>query len=172
MITVNDYTKLKPEGFVEKVLKFAFGMLGVDKPEVTVTVDEPFLERMSTGDIEYEGILTPTQLPHSYVLRVKDVGKGEMLRILAHEAVHMSQQERGDLVVNPDTLECRWKGKKFTKDYPYMDRPWEKEAFSKQAEILKAYKAAEKQKKAETPQPGCALFILLFIILSISLWML
>lgn len=171
MIKVNDYTKLKPEGFVEKVLGFAFGLLGVDGPEVTVAVDEPFLKRMSTGDIEYEGILVPTPRPHAYVLRVKDVTKGEMLRILAHEAVHMLQQERGDLVVNPDTLECRWKGKKYTNDYPYMSRPWEKEAFKKQAEILKAYKAAERQEKMDTPQPGCALVILLFIILSISLWM-
>ena len=172
MITIRDYTKLKPEGFVEKVLNFAFPRLGVDNVEVMVGVDEDFLDRISPPDIEYEGVLVPSALPHTYILRVRNVGKGEMLRILAHEAVHMWQQERGDLVVSPDTLECRWKGEKFTKDYPYMDRPWEKEAFKKQAEILKAYKAAEKQKKAETPQPGCALVILLFIILSISLWML
>ena len=164
MIKVNDYTKLKPEGFVEKVLGFAFGLLGVDGPEVTVAVDEPFLKRMSTGDIEYEGILVPTPRPHAYVLRVKDVTKGEMLRILAHEAVHMSQQERGDLVVNPDTLECRWKGEKYTNDYPYMSRPWEKEAFKTQAEILKAYKASQKAEKGGK-QSGCLLVILFIIFL-------
>lgn len=171
MNTIVDYTKL-PKGFVEKVLNFAFGIVGVKDVNVTVGVDEAFLQKMSPPDMEYEGILVPSPLSHTYILRVKDVMKGEMLRILAHEAVHISQQERGDLKVNPDTLECRWKGEKYTNDYPYMDRPWEKEAFKTQAEILKAYRASEKQEKLSTPQPGCALIILLFLILSISLWML
>ncbi len=171
MITICDYTKLQ-SGFVEKILGFAFGIVGVKDANVTVTVDEAFLQKMSSPDFEYEGVLVPSPLDHTYVLRVKDVAKGEMQRILAHEAVHISQQERGDLVVNPDTLECRWKGEKYTNDYPYMDRPWEKEAFKKQAEILKAYRASEKQEKLSAPQPGCALIILLFLILSISLWML
>lgn len=171
MNTIVDYTKLS-KGFVEKVLNFAFGIVGVKDVNVTVGVDEAFLQRMSPPDMEYEGILVPSPLSHTYILRVKDVMKGEMLRILAHEAVHISQQERGDLKVNPDTLECRWKGEKYTNDYPYMDRPWEKEAFKTQTEILKAYRASEKQEKLSTPQPGCALIILLFLILSISLWML
>lgn len=171
MATIKDYTKLKPEGFVEKVLGFAFKKVGVKDANVTVTVDEAFLQRMSSPDFEYEGVLVPSPLDHTYILRVKDVAKGEMLRILAHEAVHISQQERGDLKVNPDTLECRWKGKKFTNDYPYMDRPWEKEAFKTQAEILKAYKASQKAEKGGN-QPGCLLFILLFVIVSVSLWML
>lgn len=171
MTTIIDNTK-QPPGFIEKVLGFAFGMVGVKDVNVSVIVNEPFLQKMSPPDMEYEGILVPSPIAHTYILMVKDVAKGEMLRILAHEAVHISQQERGDLVVNPDTLECRWKGEKYTNDYPYMDRPWEKEAFKTQAEILKAYRASEKQEKLSTPQPGCALIILLFLILSISLWML
>lgn len=164
MIVVKDYTKLNPSGFVEKVLGFAFGIVGVKDANVTVTVDEAFLQKMSPPDIEYEGILVPSPLDHTYILRVKDVSKGEMLRILAHEAVHISQQERGDLNVNPDTLECRWKGKKYTNDYPYMDRPWEKEAFKTQAEILKAYKASQKAEKGGK-QSGCLLVILFIIFL-------
>lgn len=143
---INDYTKL-PKGFVEKVLNFAFGIVGVKDANVTVTVDEAFLQRMSPPDMEYEGILVPSPLSHTYILRVKDVMKGEMLRILAHEAVHISQQERGDLKVNPDTLECRWKGEKYTNDYPYMDRPWEQEAFKEQSLISKAYRKTIKKKR-------------------------
>ena len=170
MIEIHDYTEL-PKGFVEKVLGFAFGIVGVKDVNVTVTVDEDFLKKMSSPDFEYEGVLVPSPLDHTYILRVKDVSKGEMQRILAHEAVHISQQERGDLKVNPDTLECRWKGKKYTNDYPYMARPWEKEAFKTQAEILKAYKASQKAEKGGK-QPGCLLFVLLFVIVSVSLWML
>lgn len=167
---IKDYTKLQ-SGFVEKVLGFAFGIVGVKDVNVTVTVDEDFLKKMSSPDFEYEGVLVPSPLDHTYILRVKDVSKGEMQRILAHEAVHISQQERGDLKVNPDTLECRWKGKKYTNDYPYIDRPWEKEAFKTQAEILKAYKASQKAEKGGK-QPGCLLFVLLFVIVSVSLWVL
>lgn len=145
MIDIKDYTKL-PKGFVEKVLNFAFGIVGVKDANVTVTVDEDFLKKMSSPDFEYEGVLVPSPLDHTYILRVKDVSKGEMQRILAHEAVHISQQERGDLKVNPDTLECRWKGKKYTNDYPYMDRPWEKEAFKVQSDILRQYKKSKKRK--------------------------
>lgn len=171
MIEIKDYTSKNPDGTVERVLNYASSFLGLEGIIVTVAKNAALLKKLSTKDIDFEAILVPSGMEHSYTLYITDVGKKEQVRILAHEAIHMWQQEKGDLIVDPVTYECRWKGEKYTNDYPYMDRPWEKEAFKTQAEILKAYKASQKAEKGGK-QPGCLLFVLLFVIVSVSLWML
>lgn len=55
---------------------------------------------------------------------------------LAHEMVHVKQFARNELNPNMST----WKKKRvIVDDIPYYERPWEKEAFDLQYEMLKKY---------------------------------
>ncbi len=54
--------------------------------------------------------------------------KNELIRTIFHEMVHVKQYVQGDLShTDSDNL---WKGK--VVDVPYMDRPWEKEAYEQE----------------------------------------
>lgn len=52
---------------------------------------------------------------------------------LAHEMVHVKQMALG--ILSPGNKGFVWKGRKWAKRTPYLDRPWEVQAFSQQ-EIL------------------------------------
>jgi hypothetical protein len=57
-----------------------------------------------------------------------DQSKNELIRTIFHEMVHVKQYVEGDLShENSDNL---WKGE--VVDVPYMDRPWEKEAYEQE----------------------------------------
>lgn len=53
---------------------------------------------------------------------------------LAHEMVHVSQMMRGTLKILEDGAHL-WNGKLYSRDEPYMSRPWELRSFALQ-EIL------------------------------------
>jgi len=54
---------------------------------------------------------------------------------LAHELVHVKQLAKGILKQSPKGHV--WAGKKYSNKTPYLDMPWEIEAFSKQELILR-----------------------------------
>lgn len=148
MITVYDYTGFKPEGEVEKALSFACNELGVDNITVVVTLNEKLLRKLSKHEVEYQAVLFKNKdLKHIYNLCFRPrLNQATYTEIIAHEAVHLSQQERGELSLNLSNGECRWKDELFTADYPYMERPWEREAFKVQSDILRQYKKSKKRK--------------------------
>lgn len=49
---------------------------------------------------------------------------------LAHEMVHFKQYAKGHLRKDGDIF--HWRGKQYSADMPYLDMPWEVEAYSKQ----------------------------------------
>ena len=52
---------------------------------------------------------------------------------LAHELLHVAQVAKGVLKFTPKGR--KWKGKFYHRNYPYLDQPWELQAFARQ-EIL------------------------------------
>ena len=55
---------------------------------------------------------------------------------LAHEMVHVKQLAKGTLQNKPNGVNI-WSGKRYGKKTPYLDMPWEIEAFSRQEIILR-----------------------------------
>jgi hypothetical protein len=54
---------------------------------------------------------------------------------LAHELTHVSQFAKGTLQMTPQGK--RWKGKYYGRKVPYLDQPWEIQAFAKQEIIMR-----------------------------------
>ena len=151
MITVYDYTGFKPAGEVERVLTFACNQLGVSDITVVASPNERILRKLSKYEVDYQAVLFKNKgVSHIYTLYFRPkLSQAVYTEILCHEAVHLAQQERGDLSLNLSTGECRWTGEVYPPDYPYMERPWEKEAFKVQSVILKKYRKSVKLSKTK-----------------------
>jgi hypothetical protein len=54
---------------------------------------------------------------------------------LAHELTHVAQMARGTLKITKNGR--RWNGRYYRRDYPYLDQPWEIQAFAQQEIVLR-----------------------------------
>jgi len=74
---------------------------------------------------------------HGFLVAIK-VSKSwrDMLLTLAHELVHVSQMASGKLKNLPNGAKI-WAGKKYKKSTPYLNQPWELNAFARQELILR-----------------------------------
>lgn len=59
----------------------------------------------------------------------------ELALTLSHEMVHIKQLSKGQL--REDRNGFTWMGKRWAKDTPYLERPWELEAFARQEIVLR-----------------------------------
>lgn len=56
---------------------------------------------------------------------------------VCHEMVHVKQMAKGTLITDYSRDEYKWSGKTYLKTTPYLDRPWEIEAYARQELIFR-----------------------------------
>jgi hypothetical protein len=61
----------------------------------------------------------------------------QTLQALCHEFVHVKQYVSGKLTHCPETGDFVWCGKRYPRDTPYYDQPWEIQAFSKETLLFR-----------------------------------
>lgn len=69
----------------------------------------------------------------------KTLSVRDLVLTVCHEMVHVKQYVRKEM----DERGRRWKKAEISNDTPYMELPWEKEAYRLQAKLAKAYWTAE-----------------------------
>lgn len=69
----------------------------------------------------------------------KTLSVRDLVLTVCHEMVHVKQYVRKEM----DECGRRWKKAEISNDTPYMELPWEKEAYRLQAKLAKAYWTAE-----------------------------
>lgn len=143
MIRIDDKTNGTFRCDVADVLSRAIKKLGVTDADVTVCVNTQMLDRFSGDNTELQALIYEA-VPSKYVLFIRANIDGDVVPVLCHEAVHLSQYLSGRLKFEVKTGVCTWNGQRYAADYPYMSRPWEQEAFAKQGKLAKDYR---KQKK-------------------------
>ena len=99
--------------------------------KVTPDVPEGFIG--ATYNIEFADCLMVLIAPPT---RVTQTALLDVALTLAHEMVHVRQLAKGIMKFLPNGSRM-WMGKKYTKKTPYMDQPWELDAFAKQEIILR-----------------------------------
>jgi len=117
----------KVKKYVETLLPRMVKLLGIENSTHAVLIrvaDEIGLD---------EGLTVPVPDISSYIVVIKPGTPHHIGVTLAHEMVHIKQLSRGYLRLNNGV--SRWCGRTYRKNTPYMKRPWELDAFSKQ-EIL------------------------------------
>ena len=127
---------------LDDIFEFLMQHLGLDGVMLTVTRNERLLDRLSTEHLELRIILVPSELPHTYTLVTRT---NKIMPIaFCHEMVHLMQYESGRLKMNNDDGTMTWDGTVYSAATDYFDREWEKEAESRQHDLLRAYRKHEK----------------------------
>lgn len=128
---------------VEGLIRFSLDTLGIDGVYLTVVRNDAFLDHLSPPDIELNALLAPVAVQECYNLYIK--GGRPSSEVIFHEMVHLKQMVSGRLALSPKHDYAIWEGKRYDNSVRYFDRPWEKEAFIKQNELLKLYRKSKKK---------------------------
>lgn len=119
------YTVKKPRilslALLDEALIFATEFLDID-PSLEIDFSEEFNGNCGFCDIDEEDNIIVSINPR---MTIK-----EIVATLFHELVHAKQYIKGELV-NRDGKPSKWRGKIFQNHFsiPYIDLPWEKEAY-------------------------------------------
>ena len=114
--------------------RFVESLLPSMLEQLKLTTSKKFLHVMIDRDLEDLGTTVPLNGIDTYQVVIKPQKDKTLLgATLAHELTHVAQFAKGTLQLTPRGK--LWKGKYYGRKVPYLDQPWEIQAFAKQ-EIL------------------------------------
>ena len=119
----------KTRRYIEAVLPSMLTQLGLNRSRrlLVVKVDR---------DLEELGTTIPLTGIDTFLVVLKPTRNWMNLGItLAHELTHVAQFAKGHL--KPTAKGRTWKGKFYKADHPYLDQPWEIQAFERQELIFR-----------------------------------
>jgi hypothetical protein len=119
-----------------KVKRFVESLLPSMLEQLKLTKSRKLLHVIIDRDLEELGTTMPLNGLDTYLVVLKPVKDMAVLgATLAHELTHVAQFAKGILQVTPRGK--RWKGKYYGRRVPYLDQPWEIQAFAKQEIIMR-----------------------------------
>lgn len=119
----------KSRAFIEAVLP---SML----EQLKLTQSRKLLHIILDPDLEDHGTTVPFIGLDTYLVVLKPTRNWiSLATTLAHELTHVAQFAKGILQVTPKGK--RWRGKFYGRNVPYLNQPWEIQAFAKQEIIMR-----------------------------------
>jgi hypothetical protein len=137
------YTTGKPNkvplALLDEALIFASEYLNID-PSLEIDFEEEFDGKCGFCDLDGKDIIISINPKMS----VK-----EIIVTLFHELVHAKQYLKGELVNKDDGSPFKWKGKIFHEHFtiPYVDLPWEKEAYDLEEKMKDIFYTRSRKRK-------------------------
>ena len=119
----------KTKQFIETVLPSMLSQLGLSRSRrlLMVKVDPEMTEL---------GVTVPMVGINTYLIVLRPTKDLLALGItLAHELTHVAQFAKGMLKVTPRGK--KWRGKFYPSGYPYLQQPWEIQAFARQEIVFR-----------------------------------
>jgi hypothetical protein len=116
--------------------KFVASLVPSMLEQLKLTKSRKLLQIILDPDIEELGSTIPLNGLDTYLVVLKPVKDLQALgATLAHELTHVAQFAKGTLQLTPRGK--LWKGKYYGRRVPYLDQPWEIQAFAKQEIIMR-----------------------------------
>lgn len=117
------------DALMDKAILFASDFLQIDE-DIQVDFEDTFEEdRCGYCDYDEDGV--------SIAINPK-MKKSQIITTLFHEMVHSKQFVNKELVSGEGLAPSRWKGKEC--DVPYLESPWEQEAYELEAVMWDIFK--------------------------------
>ncbi len=107
----------------------------IDQLGLTSSRQYVMIEIGRSAGVGNEGITVPLPELDSYVISIKLDRLADVGVTLAHEMVHVRQLARGLLRLHRGRR--YWRGKLVSSRVPYLDTPWERDAFACQELIFR-----------------------------------
>lgn len=146
LVTVTKTTEKNKKLLVEAANFFA-NILMDPRMVRNITLD---IEIVSGLDVEGECVDEEgTKNPRWFTINLRKQGIDDMIKVLAHEMVHVKQHAknelqggvivatRGGLKMSSKWMGEVWKPK--AKEHPYFDAPWEIEAYGREVGLFQRY---------------------------------
>ena len=122
-----------------------FGLEKLNIPNVSVSVTN--IPQRLMNDYEknnpntlLEGLIVEIGLNHYQILLNKRLTKHNLHRVLFHELIHLKQSHSGRLTpCNHVSVDFMGKHYPHVNSVPYLQRPWEMEAFEHERYLLRLY---------------------------------
>jgi hypothetical protein len=119
-----------------KTKRFVESLLPSMLEQLKLTKSKKLLHVIIDPDLEDLGTTVPLKGMDTYLVVLRPVKDIAVLgATLAHELTHVAQFAKGTLQMTPRGK--RWKGKYYGRNVPYLDQPWEIQAFAKQEIIMR-----------------------------------
>lgn len=119
----------KTKRFIEAVLPSMLTQLGLNS-------SRKFLMIKVDRDLKDHGTTVPMSGIDTILVVLKPRRNCLELGVtLAHELVHVRQMAKGILKITPRGK--KWRGKFYSRRTPYLDQPWEQEAFARQEIVFR-----------------------------------
>ena len=119
-----------------KTKRFVESLLPSMLEQLKLTKSRKLLHIIIDKDLEELGTTMPLNGLDTYLVVLKPVKDMAVLgATLAHELTHVAQFAKGTLQLTPRGK--LWKGKYYGRKVPYLDQPWEIQAFAKQEIIMR-----------------------------------
>ena len=115
--------------YIETVLPSMLTQLGLNRSRklLVIKVDQ---------DLAEQGTTIPLMGINTMLVVLKPTRNWINLGVtLAHELTHVAQFAKGYL--KPTAKGTMWKGKLYKRNHPYLDQPWEIQAFAKQEIVFR-----------------------------------
>jgi hypothetical protein len=119
----------KTRQYIEAVLPSMLTQLGLNRSRklLVVKVD---------SDLEEMGTTVPLTGIDTFLVVLKPTRNWVNLGVtLAHELTHVAQFAKG--ILKPTAKGRLWKGKLYKVNHPYLDQPWEIQAFARQEIVFR-----------------------------------
>ena len=119
----------KTRRYIESMLPSMMAQLGLSRSRrlLMIKVDQ---------DLKVLGTTVPMVGIDTFLVVLKPTRNLVNLGItLAHELTHVAQFANGSLQVTPNGK--KWKGKFYPTSHPYLDQPWEVQAFARQEIVFR-----------------------------------
>ena len=119
----------KTRQYIESVLPSMLTQLGLNRSRrlLVIKVD---------SDLTELGTTVPLTGIDTFLVVLKPTKNWVNLGVtLAHELTHVAQFAKG--LLKPTAKGRTWKGKFYKADHPYLDQPWEIQAFAKQEIVFR-----------------------------------
>lgn len=119
----------KTKRYIEAMLPSMMKQLGLTRSRklLMIKVDR---------DLEEQGTTIPLTGIDTFLVVLRPTRDLLNLGItLAHELTHVAQFANGTLQLTPKGK--KWKGKFYPMDHPYLDQPWEVQAFARQELVFR-----------------------------------
>jgi hypothetical protein len=119
----------KTKRYIEAMLPSMMKQLGLTRSRklLMIKVDR---------DLEEQGTTIPLTGIDTFLVVLRPTRDILNLGItLAHELTHVAQFANGTLQLTPKGK--KWKGKFYPMDHPYLDQPWEVQAFARQELVFR-----------------------------------
>ena len=133
--TTNRIVNRTERDFYDEIVLVGLNELGVDS--ISVDIREITEEAKAQFDINTELRAHIIGRGDRYVIWIDDMSRYEAITVLSHELIHLLQYQSGEIILEKDFVV--WKGKQYTynevQNIDYRERPWEKDAFSKDRQL-------------------------------------